>query len=359
MARMTLTELARLVGASVPSVGGGVELTGISSLAEATASEVSFCTDVGYVGALGSTRAAVVLVPGKLKIPEGVRTALLVVEDAELAVNKVLEHFAPPIARPAEGVSAKADVDATAELGAGCRVGAFVSVGARCRIGRNCVLHAGVVLGEDVKLGDDCELFANVVVRERCTLGNRVVMHAGSVVGSDGFGYRWDGRKHAKVPQIGTVVIGDDVEIGSCACVDRAKFAATVIGAGTKIDNLVQVGHNVRTGAHCIIVGQVGLAGSVTLGNGVVLGGQAAVRDHVRVGDGAMVAGCAGVVEDVEAKMIVSGMPALPHRQSLREQGAMRRLPELMQQMRKLQDEVEKLRAAVGGEGRDGEAGGR
>jgi UDP-3-O-[3-hydroxymyristoyl] glucosamine N-acyltransferase len=164
------------------------------------------------------------------------------------------------------------------------------------------------------------------------------------VIGSDGFGYRWDGKQHAKIPQIGTVIIEDDVELGSCVCVDRAKFSVTKIGRGTKIDNLVQIAHNVNIGPHCIIVGQAGMAGSVTLGTGVVLGGQSAIRDHITIGDQAMVAATAGVHEDVPPKTIVSGIPALPHRQSLREQAALRHLPDLRVQLRKLQEEVEALR---------------
>ena len=172
-------------------------------------------------------------------------------------------------------------------MGTSVRVGPFVSVGERSRLGDNVVLHPGVFVGDDVEIGDDCELFPQVVVRERISIGKRVIIHAGSVLGSDGFGYRWDGKQHTKIPQIGRVIVEDDVEIGSCVCIDRAKFSTTRIGKGTKIDNLVQIGHNVQTGPHCIIVGQVGLAGSVKLGAGVVLGGQSAVRDHITLGDGA------------------------------------------------------------------------
>jgi UDP-3-O-[3-hydroxymyristoyl] glucosamine N-acyltransferase len=201
-------------------------------------------------------------------------------------------------------------------------------------------------VGSDVTIGDDCELFANVVVRERVTIGSRVVIHAGAVLGSDGFGYRWDGQRHAKVPQIGTVIVEDDVEIGSCACIDRAKFAATVIGRGSKIDNLVQIAHNVKIGPHCLIAGQAGLAGSVTLGAGVVLGGGVGLRDHIELGDGAMVAASSGVAADVPAGEVVAGTPALPRRQALREQAALRRLPDLVTQVRKLQEQIDALRAA-------------
>lgn len=350
MPSLTLGALAEMLKLPVPASPETV-LTGISGLREATSSQVSFCSDSHYAGQLATTKAAAVVVARKVKLPPVLPAGgplLCVVDDADLVVNTLLAYFAPPIPRPAIGVDAMARVDPTAEVGADCRIGPFVVVGARARVGKGSTLHPGVMVGEDSVLGDDCELFHNVVVRERCTLGKRVVIHAGSVVGSDGFGYRWNGRQHAKVPQIGTVVIGDDVEIGSCACIDRAKFSATVVGPGTKIDNLVQVAHNVRTGAHCIITGQVGLAGSVELGNGVVLGGQSAIRDHISLGDGAMVAACSAVAEDVEAKMVVSGLPALPHRQSLREQAAMRRLPELVQQMRRLNDEVAQLKAQLG-----------
>ena len=268
---------------------------------------------------------------------------MLTVDDADLAVAKVLERFAPPVPRPPAGVDPAARVAASARLGDGAAVGAFAHVGERVVLGRNAVVHPGVYLGDDVTVGDDCEFFPNVVVRERVTIGSRVTIHAGSVLGTDGFGYRWDGSRHAKVPQIGTIVVEDDVEIGSCACVDRAKFGATRIGRGTKIDNLVQIGHNVRVGPHCILVGQSGMAGSVKLGAGVILGGQSAVRDHVTMGDGAMLAGCSGVMEDVPPKAVVSGLPALPHRQNLREQAALRKLPDLVTQIRKLEERLAAL----------------
>jgi UDP-3-O-[3-hydroxymyristoyl] glucosamine N-acyltransferase len=270
------------------------------------------------------------------------------VDDADLAVAMVLKLFAPPVPRPPVGLDPLARIDPSASIGSGVAIGPFVIVGAGAKVGSRTVLHAGTYIGDDSVLGEDCEFFPHVVVRERVTIGNRVVIHAGAVLGTDGFGYRWDGRQHQKVPQIGTIMIEDDVEIGSCACIDRAKFSTTRVGRGTKIDNLVQVAHNVQIGAHCIIAGQAAMAGSVILGNGVVLGGQAAVRDHVKMGDGAMAAGCSGVADDVEPKTIVSGTPALPHRQSLREQGALRNLPELRAEVRKLQEELAELQKRLG-----------
>lgn len=343
----TLADIAGLIGVPLPAgAAGDTAIRGLNTLAEAGADEVAFLAAEQYAKQLPGTRAAAVLVNRRIRLgdraaPPG--TALLPVDDADLATAKVLAAFAPAVPRPPVGIDPAARVAPSARVGAGCRVGFNVYVGERAVLGDRCVLHPGAFVGDDSVLGDDCELFPNVVVRERVTVGHRVVVHANSAVGSDGFGYRWDGTRHAKVPQIGTVVIEDDVELGSCVCVDRAKFSETRVGRGTKIDNLVQVAHNVRTGPHCLMAGQSGMAGSVTLGAGVVLGGQSAVRDHARMGDGAMLAACSGVLDDVPAKQVVSGVPAIPHRQALREQAALRELPDLRVQVRKLQEQVDAL----------------
>lgn len=320
-----------------------LEIAGVATLEEAGPADLSFVGSDSYVAKLSDTKAAAIIAQKRVKLPETWARPALVVDDADLAISKVLELFAPPIPRPPVGVDTFARVAPTAVLGEGVAVGPFVSIGNRTRIGSRVVIHAGCFIGDDVVIGDDCECFPNVTIRERITIGSRVVIHAGSALGTDGFGYRWDGQRHAKIPHIGTIVIEDDVEIGSCVCVDRAKFSSTRIGRGSKIDNLVQVAHNVHMGPHCVITGQVGLAGSVKLGAGVVLGGQAAVRDHVTMGDGAMGAGCSGIADDVAPKQIVSGVPAVPHRQSLREQAALRHLPAMRSELRELQDLVESL----------------
>jgi UDP-3-O-[3-hydroxymyristoyl] glucosamine N-acyltransferase len=342
----SLSEIASLLSLPEPPGASAVSITGIAPLSEAGPTELSLLATEAYLPQLATTKAAALLVQRKLTLPPEWRRPVLFVDDVELAVARVLPLFAPPVPRPAVGAHPTAQISELATIGPDAAIGPFVVIGPRVRLGSHCVLHAGVYLGDDVTLGDDCELFPHVVVRERIQIGNRVVIHAGSVLGSDGFGYRWDGTRHAKVPQIGNVIIEDDVEIGSCVCIDRAKFSVTRIGRGTKIDNLVQIGHNAQTGPHCILVGQSGLAGSVHLGAGVLIGGQTAVRDHIRMGDGAMAAACSGVAEDVAPKGIVSGVPALPHRQHLREQTALRRLPHLLTQFRKLQEEVEALKKA-------------
>ena len=344
----TLSDIAALVGSAAPA-DGQRPITGVATLADARPDELSFITSDAYADQLASTRAAGVIMQKKLRLTPPADKTMLVVDDADLAVAKVLELFAPPVPRPPAGIDPAARVAASASLGPDVAVGANAHVGERSRVGARTVLHPGVHVGDDVVIGEDCVLYPTVVVRERITLGSRVIIHASSVLGTDGFGYRWDGAKHAKVPQIGTVIVEDDVEIGSCVCVDRAKFGATRIGRGTKIDNHVQIAHNVQVGPHCIIVAHVGIAGSAKLGAGVVLGGRVSVRDHVTVGDGAMVAATSAIIEDVDPKSFMSGTPAMPHRQSLREQAAMRRLPDLVVQVRKLQEEVEALRKRLEG----------
>lgn len=332
---------------TIESSAAQVQIDGLANLNEAGERDLSFLGDKRFLSQFAASRAAAVIVQKRIELPAGNTRPILWVDDADLAMARVLEMFAPPIPRPPVGIDPAARIAPTAALGPDVRIDANVHIGQRARIGARAILHANVFIGDDTIVGDDCELFPNVVVRERCTLGARVVIHAGSVIGSDGFGYRWDGTQHAKIPQIGTVQIEDDVEIGSCTCIDRAKFSATRIGRGTKIDNLVQIGHNVVVGPHCIIVGQAGLAGSVTLGAGVILGGQSAIKDHIAMGDGSMLAACSGVMKDVEPKQIVSGLPAIPHRQSLREQAALRKLPEMETTVRKLADEVERLKKAL------------
>lgn len=342
----SLAEISVLLGLVEPPGAGHTVIAGVAALSDAGPDDLSLLSSEKYLSQLAQTKAAAVLVQRKVHLPGSWTRPSLVVDDVELALTKVLPLFAPPIPQPEPGVHPTAQIASSAAISGGVAIGPNVTIGNRASIGPACVLHPNVVIGDEVALGEGCQLFPNVVIRERVTIGARVTIHAGSAIGMDGFGYRWDGKQHVKVPHVGTVVIEDDVEIGSCVCVDRAKFGSTRIGRGTKIDNLVQVAHNVQIGPHCIIVGQSGLAGSCRLGTGVVLGGQAAIRDHIQMGDGAMAAACSAVAEDVEPRTIVSGTPALPHRQSLREQGSLRRLPGLFDQVKKLQEEINRLKNA-------------
>jgi UDP-3-O-[3-hydroxymyristoyl] glucosamine N-acyltransferase len=342
MARITLADIARVLDQPVPADGTRV-ITGIAALTDAGPRDVTMITSDAYLKQFARTQALAVIAQKKVRLPHSDKI-IFSVDDVEAATADVLGLFAPPVQRPLPGTDRSAKISKSAQIGSECAIGPNVVIGHNTTLGTRVALHANVVIGDDVTIGDDCDIYPNVVIRERVSIGQRVSIHAGSIIGSDGFGYRWDGKKHAKVPQIGTVIIEDDVEIGSCTCIDRAKFGATTIGRGTKIDNLVQVAHNVRIGPHSIIVGQTGIAGSAILGTGVIIGGQAAVRDHVTIGDGAMVAARSAIANNVPPKTTVSGMPALPHRQSLREQAAFRRLPELIVQVRKMQEELDELK---------------
>jgi UDP-3-O-[3-hydroxymyristoyl] glucosamine N-acyltransferase len=345
MSRTTLADITAVL--NQPPVAASVAsrlVTGIAALSDAGPTDLTMIASDAYLKQFTKTNAVAVIAQRRVRLPAVTGKVVFVVDDVEKAVADVLTLFAPPVQRPLPGIDPAAKISPLAQLGSECAVGPHAVIGDRARLGSRVAIHAGVVIGDDCQIGDDCDIYPNVVIRERVCIGHRVAIHAGSVIGSDGFGYRWDGKQHVKVPQIGTVIIEDDVEIGSCVCIDRAKFGATKVGRGTKIDNLVQIAHNVQIGPHSIIVGQTGIAGSVKLGTGVVLGGQTAVRDHITIGDGAMVAARSAIANNVPAKATVSGMPALPHRQSLREQAALRRLPELIVQVRKLQEEIEALR---------------
>jgi UDP-3-O-[3-hydroxymyristoyl] glucosamine N-acyltransferase len=231
-------------------------------------------------------------------------------------------------------------------------IGPFVCLGARVRLGERVTLHAGVVLYDDVEIGDDAVLHANVTVYQGCRIGARSIVHAGAVIGADGFGYAADERgRHLKRPQVGIVEIEADVEIGANAAIDRATFGRTLIRQGAKIDNLVQIGHNVEVGEDSLLVAQVGIAGSTTLGRGVVLGGQAGLGGHLRLGDRVMVAAKSGVHTSPEAGAVLAGIPAIGHRRWLRASTAYAQLPELVKELRALRKQVAALeRAEAGGE---------
>jgi UDP-3-O-[3-hydroxymyristoyl] glucosamine N-acyltransferase len=344
---LTLDDIANLL--NVPFEGEGTRcVKGMATLEEAGPDELAFISSGAFLKKLATTKAAAVIAARKVKLPAAIHTPALVVDNVDLAVAKVLALFAPPVPRPPIGIDEGARVACTAGIKASAAIGPFAVIGERTRIGERTVVHAGVFIGSDVSIGDDCEIFPNTVIRERITIGDRVTIHAGSVLGSDGFGYAWDGKKLAKIPQIGTIIIEDDVEIGSCTCIDRAKFSVTRIGHGAKLDNLLQVAHNVQIGPHCVIAAQTGIAGSSVIGAGSMLGGQSAVRDHVTLGDRVMVAACAGVADDYESNSMLSGIPAVPHRQSLKEHKAIRRLPGLVAKVQKLQEELEKLKQRIG-----------
>ncbi len=312
-------------------------IKGVNSMHEAAPDEITFIADTAHARLWPQARARAALVtrgvePGALE-PES--RAFIVVDDAELAVIEVLRLFAPADPLPDPGVHPTAVVHPAATLGRDVRIGPHVSVDRSARIEDRVVLHAGVRIYAGASVGADSVLHANTVVRERCRIGRRVILHQGVAIGADGFNYRPapDGSGLCKVPHIGIVILEDDVEIGANSSVDRAKFGATLIGRGTKIDNLVQIGHNCRIGRHTVIAGCCGLSGSVVVGDRVQIGGAVGIADHITVGDGASIGGMSFVVRDVPPGQTRVGLPAREAFRTFRAWAALDRLPELLRQL--------------------------
>jgi UDP-3-O-[3-hydroxymyristoyl] glucosamine N-acyltransferase len=346
VAGFTLGELARLVGGEL--VGdAATAIHGLASLERARAGELSFVTSTRYQrAAAGSQASAFVIGPG---IDVGGRPAIRVSQPA-LAVATLLRTFHPqPAAVP--GVHPTAVVAPSARVAAGATVAEFVVVGPDSTVGDGATLHAHVVVGARCRVGEDAVLHPHVVLRADVEVGRRVVIHPGTVLGADGFGYAFDGARHQKIPQVGRVVVEDDVEIGANVTIDRATLGETVIGRGTKIDNLVQIGHNTVVGADAIIVAQTGISGSCRIGNRAVLAGQVGVVDHVTIGDGAQVGSQAGVTRDVPAAAQVLGSPAIPVAEARRALLSLPRLPELLREVRALERRITELERRLVGPG--------
>jgi len=337
---MRLGDLATYLGGTL--VGDpAVEVSGVGEPEGADPGTIVYAADEHALRSAESGAAAAVLLPAEL--PPGRKPAIRAA-NARLAFARLLALFAPAQPRP-PGVHPTAVLGADVTLAPDVHIGPHVVLGDRVRVGARTALLTGTVVESDAVVGEDCILGPHVTVRAGCVLGHRVILHPGAVVGSDGFGYAQDESGPVKIPHLGRVVIEDDVEIGANTAVDRGTLGETRIGARTKIDNLVQVAHNVRIGRGVLIAGQVGLAGSVTVEDGAVLAGQVGVRDHTRIGAGATVLAQAGVTKDIPPREVVSGMPARPHRQELRVQAYLRRLPELFSGFQALQRRVGELAA--------------
>jgi len=311
---LTVERLLPLVDGRLEAGDGSARIAGVAALDDAGPGDLGFVTRTAYARRLPACRAAAVLVSEGVELPADLPAGLTVVRvaNAELALAEVLELLAPPPDRPPLGVHASAVGDPSPTPGPGVAVGPHGSGGPRATIGDGAVLHPGVRVGADASIGAGTELGPNVVVGSRCRIGRGCRFHGGVVIGADGFNYRpaAAGRGLRKIPQIGDVVIGDDVEMGACCCVDRAKFGSTVVGDGTKLDNFVHVGHNCIVGRSVVMVAGVILGGSVRVGDGVQIGGNATLRDHVSVGAGARIGGLSAVARDVPAGAEVLGIPA-------------------------------------------------
>ncbi|HKV74734.1 MAG TPA: UDP-3-O-(3-hydroxymyristoyl)glucosamine N-acyltransferase [Gemmatimonadales bacterium] len=318
---LTSKAVADLVGGRL--VGSGeVRLQGIRALESAGPGELSFLVSTRYLPYFRASQAGAVLISEVMATEAGGPAVRVIVPDVQRALEQALLAFHPPRV-PVKGVDPSARVDGSATLGSGVSIGPQVIVGEGARIGDRSRLAAGVVVGEDVVIGNDCVIDERVICCPGAVVGDRVRLKAGAVIAGQGFGYASDARGHHKLPHVGRCVLEDDVEVGSNSCIDRGTLEDTVIGRGTKIDNLVQIGHNCRIGEHCLIMATTGIAGSVRIGAGVIVAGGVGIRDHARIGAGARLAAKSGIFGDVAEGATVGGYPARPHREFLRAQAAL------------------------------------
>jgi len=342
----TVGALAELCGGRLADPAGQADtkIRRVATLHEATNDAVTWVASERHAKALGVCRAAAII--GTEALLGGDRRGIIV-GDPESAIAAVLDQFHIPNEPPPSGVHPTAVVHETATLGSGVAVGACAVILAEARIGENTIIHGGVSVGLGVRIGRDCRVYDRCVIYDRCEIGDRVLIHAGTVIGADGFGYIFRDGQHRKLAHLGTVVIEDDVEIGANTCIDRAKIGATRIGRGSKIDNLVQIAHNVQLGSLCVIVGQTGLSGSVCLGSGVVIGGRAGASEGVKIGDGASIAATSVAFKDIAAGQVVFGIPARDRMTVLKDQARVSKLPKLFEEVAELKRRVAELDAAT------------
>ena len=293
----------------------------------AASNQITFIGSIKYEKLWETSKASVAVVNRDISIEPGDNRAFIKVNNADLAMSKVLALFAPPPPAFDTDIHPTAVIHETATIGNGTKVGAGCYIGPKVRIGNNVIIYPNVTILDEVSIGEETIIWSGAVVRERCHIGTHCILHPNSTIGADGFGFRPDPEKGlVKIPQIGNVVLGNHVEIGANSTVDRGKFSSTILGDGCKIDNLVQIGHNSRLGKFCIMAGNSGLAGSVTLGNGVMIGGSASIKDHLTIGDRAIVGAGSGVAADVEAGKTVLGYPAVDARQALKQWAILKKL---------------------------------
>jgi len=335
---LTLNQIAEHVGGRVTG-DGNVTIRGAAPFEQAAADQITFADGPKFLKRLAETQAGAVIVPQSFE--EGGRT-LLQVDNPRVAFARTAARLHPP-KLPPPGIDDRAVIGSNFTCGENVSVAAGVYIGNNVSVGHRSVLRPGVVLEDGVTLGDDVRLHPNVTVYSGCIIGNRVIVHAGSVIGSDGYGFAPEGERHVKIPQLGIVQIEDDVEVGANCTIDRATFGITRVGQGTKIDNLVQIAHNVSLGDHTLIVAQAGIAGSTRLGKNVILAGQSGIAGHLSVGDRVIVGPMAGVGKSLEDGEIVSGAPAIPHRRWLRVQRVLPELPEIKKALLSLEKKLEQL----------------
>jgi len=332
---MKLRELRDLIGGEILG-NPEVDITGVSGINEARQGDITMLAERKSLKEIGGINASAIITREEIK---GIGASMLIVDNPYLTFARALEVF---YKKPFKslGVSSEAIIGTDVSFGEDVTVYPLTYISNRVTLGSRVTILPLVYIGEDVSIGDDTIIYPAVTIRENVKIGRRVIVHSGTVIGSDGFGYVQEKGRHYKIPQVGGVIIEDDVEIGANVTIDRATIGNTIIGSGTKIDNLVQIAHNVKIGRNCIIIAQVGIGGSVEIGDGVVLAGQVGVRDHVKIGDRVMVGAQSGVGGDIPEGQAFSGTPAIPHKEWLRAQGIYAKLPELVKRLRELERRI-------------------
>ncbi|MFH0771160.1 MAG: UDP-3-O-(3-hydroxymyristoyl)glucosamine N-acyltransferase [Candidatus Omnitrophota bacterium] len=335
----TLREIAQLIDGEV--IGDERTLiTGISGIKEAEEGDLTFLANPRYIPLMHTTRAAAIITSREI---ERVSKPIVRTDNPSLAFAKTISLLFPQEQQYPSGIHPMAVIGKDVKIGRDVALQPYVVLDDGVEIGDRTIIYAGTYIGHHTRIGCDCLIYPNVAIREKIEIGNRVVIHSGSVIGSDGFGFANVKGVHHKIPQVGTVAIEDDVEIGANVTIDRARFGKTSIGRGTKIDNLVQIAHNVEIGEHSIVIAQAGISGSTIIGNNVTLAGQAGLVGHIKVGDNAVVAAQAGVTKSVAPNTCVSGYPAKPHDKAKRVNALVQRLPELFEAFKRLENKINKV----------------
>ncbi len=345
----TVAELAALVGGEVRGDAGRV-ITGAQSTVDACGDDITFAVNEANLRRLAQSAAGAALISKSLAEAATAATLsfpVIVVDYRRGSFCGVLEHVRPRPPRPEIGISPQAYVDPTASIGPGTNVYPGASIGPETVIGGDCDIHPGVSIGGNCCIGSGCTIYPNAVLYDQVKLGDRVIIHATAVLGADGFGYQLKNGAFEKIPQLGTVIIEDDVEIGAGTTVDRAMIGATKIGRGTKLDNQIMIGHNCVLGAHNVFASQVGLAGSVTTGDYVMCAGQVGIADHVHIGDGARLASKAGVHKDLKGGQAYVGQPVQPERDGMKSIMAVQKLPQMARRLRKIETQIESVESLL------------
>lgn len=341
----TLKEIAQLIGGEIVGDGHTV-ITGVSGIKEAKKGDITFLANPKYLSLIDKTEASAVITSREIN---GAPTSIIRVDNPSLAFAQVISSFTPAGVKHPQGIHKTALLGKNVSLGKNAAIGAYAVIEENVSIGDGTVIYPGCFIGHDSRIGSNTVIYANVSVRERVHIGSRVIIHSGAVLGSDGFGFVTIEGSHHKIPQTGTVEVGDDVEIGANATIDRARFDKTVIANGTKIDNLVHIAHNVLIGDNSIIVAQAGISGSTTIGKNVTIAGQAGLVGHITIGDGAVLAAQAGVTKSVPANTTVSGYPAKPHDLAKRINACIQNLPRLYETVAELKKKIEELQKQTKG----------